>query len=139
MQNQPGARALKSASNKMKSTITIIPQVETIAALGKIPAGTVAHQSARLGVYEGEPLLVSMDAMLAYAKAYKAAYGSPVGDDGVLGPQFGQVIAGLRALLNGNGAVAMRRGITTDSKDNGSIETMYWDACRIAGMDGNSL
>jgi hypothetical protein len=54
-----------NGSLKMKTTITIIPQSETISAPEKIPAGTVSSRAARLGVYEGEPLLVAMDAMIA--------------------------------------------------------------------------
>jgi hypothetical protein len=73
-----------------------------------------------------------------YAKAYRARYGQGVADDGALGDEFGRTIAGIRYLLNGDGAVAMRRGITTDSKDNGCIESMYWAACAASGHDGNS-
>lgn len=117
-------------------------QEETHDAMNKLAAtapNSIALQSMSLGVRENEPLLVAMDAMIRYAKAYRKAYESPVGDDMVLGPQFADVIAGLRALLNGDGAVAMERGITTDSKDNGTLESLYWTACEIAGLDGDSL
>jgi hypothetical protein len=123
----------------MKNTITVIMQSETVSALAKIPQGTVAARSARLGVYEGEPLLVMADALLSYAKAYRARFESPIGEDGVLGKPYCEALAGVRALLNGDGAVAMRRGITTDSKDNGSIESIYWAACEAAGVDGNNI
>lgn len=119
--------------------MNITLQSETAAALAKVPANTVAKQSANLGVTHGEPLLVAMDAMIRYAKAYKRRYEENLGEDGVLGEEFGKAISGLRALLNGDGAVAMERDITTDSKDNGVIEEMYWQACKIAGLDGDSL
>lgn len=114
-------------------------QPETIALLRSVPPRTVADESARLGVRDCEPLLIAMDSMIRYAKAYRIAQDSPVGEDGVLGPEFGNVIAGLRALLNGDGAVAMERGLTTDSKDNSMIESMYWTACKLAGLDGDNL
>lgn len=114
-------------------------QPETLAAIAKVPAGTIAAVSMNLGVHESEPLLTAMDAMIRYAKAYRKAYETPVGEDGVLGDYFAHAISGLRKLLNGNGAVAMERGYSTDSKDNGVIESMFWTACDIAGLDGDNL
>lgn len=123
----------------IKTHAHVLFQEETVAALNKVPHGTVSYRAARLGVYEAEPLLVTMDAMIAYAKAYQVRFEDPVGNDYVLGVSFNKIISGVRELLNGDGAVAMRRGITTDSKDNSCIEQMYWDACRLAGVDGNDL
>jgi hypothetical protein len=112
-------------------------QPETLIAMSKVPAGTVNAESQRIGLREGEPLLYAMDGMIRYAKAYHARFESRLCDDPVLGPEFFNVISGLRALLNGDGAVAMERRLTTDSKDNGVIESMFWTACELAGMDGN--
>ena len=53
----------------MKPTVTVYLQPETMTALDGVPAGTVNARSARLGLYEGEPLLVIADALLSYAKA----------------------------------------------------------------------
>lgn len=131
---------MDSIENKgIKTHAHVLFQAETAAALDKVPRGTVSYRAARLGVYEAEPLLIAMDAMIAYAKAYQARFEQPVFEDGVLGDHYAAIISGLRQLLNGDGAVAMRRGITTDSKDNGCIEQMFWDACRLAGIDGNNL
>jgi hypothetical protein len=110
-----------------------------IADLYEKAQGTVSAASMALGVRENEPLLVAFDAMIRYAKAHQKRFESPLGEDYVLGPEFGQVIAGLRALLNGDGAVAHEKDITTDSKDNGVLESLYWKACEIAGLDGNDL
>lgn len=112
-------------------------QPETLAEIAKLPCGTVSEASMRLGVTQHEPLLVAMDAMLRYAKAYSTANEGLVGGDAFLSDPFFEVIRGLRALLNGDGAVAMERGVTTDSKDNGVIESLYWHACREAGIDGD--
>lgn len=114
-------------------------QEETEAEFDKVPSGTVAAQSMALGRVGREPLLVAMDAMLRYAKAYRKAFDSPVGDDGFLGSYYTDAISGVRGLLNGDGAVAMERGISTDSKDNGVIESLYWHCCREAGLDGDNL
>lgn len=101
--------------------------------------GTVAFESMQLGLKENEPLLTAMDGMLRYAKAYRKHFDSPLGEDGVLGSEFAKVISGLRGLLNGDGAVAMERDITTDSKDNGVIEALYCECCKVAGIDGDNI
>ena len=116
-------------------------QTETMAALDhlrKTAHGTVAEESMRQGYQENEPLLVAMDSMIRYAKAYRNAYDSRIGEDGVLGCEFFAAISGLRRLLNGQGAVAMERDISTDSKDNGTLESLYWTACDLAGIDGDT-
>lgn len=112
-------------------------QPETLAEIAKLTPGTVAAASMQLGARAHEPLLEAMDAMLRYAKAYSKCYEALLGSDGFLSEPYFEVIKGLRTLLNGNGAVAMERNITTDSKDNGVIESLYWHCCREAGIDGN--
>jgi hypothetical protein len=114
-------------------------QEETIQEIRKLTDGTIAARSAQLGAHNDEPLLVAMDAMLRYAKAYRRHFDSNVGDDGVLGPCFVDAIKGIRGLLNGDGAVAMEKDITTDSKDNGVIEALYWHCCEVAGLDGDKI
>ncbi len=47
---------------------------------------------------------------------------------------LGSTAKGIRALLNGDGAIAMKKGITTDSKDNGAVEEMFWQAMNTAGF-----
>ena len=114
-------------------------QLETqhiLNALDKSPRRTVAQEAMRLGAHEHEPLLVAMDALLRYAKAHERRFESKLGEDYVLGPAWFDALKGVRALLNGDGAVAHERGVTTDSKDNGALEALYWKACDIAGMDG---
>lgn len=111
----------------------------TIEAIEKLNPKTVAKLEAVLGAKEFEPLLVSMDAMLRYAKAHKAHYGSTLSDDGFLGPYYAQTISSLKELLNGQGGVAMERGMTGDSKDNGVIESLFWKCCEEAGFDGDKI
>jgi hypothetical protein len=109
-------------------------QSETLGQLNRVPEGTVSKQSMNLGMANDEPLLVAMDAMLRYAKAYRKEYRSNLAEDGVLGIEYLQAINGLRGLLNGNGAVAMEKGITTDSKDNGALEAIFWYAIEAGGF-----
>ncbi len=84
----------------MKNTITVIMQSETVTALAKVPAGTVAAQSSRLGVYEGEPLLVIADALLSYAKAYRGRFECPISDDGVGAEAFADMVRGVKTFLD---------------------------------------
>lgn len=114
-------------------------QPETVTEMAKVSPACVSGASMRLGAENAEPLLVCLDSMLRYARAYKARFGDPVGEDGFLGDEVGKVLAGLRALLNGDGAVAMERDRTTDSKDNGVCEALYWHCCAAAGLDGETL
>lgn len=116
----------------MPTTTTLQP--ETLAELARIPRGTVAEQSMRLGRLNDEPLLLALDGLLRYAKAYRQRFESPLAEDGVLGPCWLDAAKGLRGLLNGDGAVAMERGVTTDSKDNGALEGIFWHALRAAGF-----
>lgn len=114
-------------------------QNETIQEIRKLTDGTIAAHSAQLGAHENEPLLVCMDALLRYAKAYKRAYDTPIGNDNVLGHGYIKALVGVRILLDGMGAVAMERSISTDSKDNGVIEALYWECCKVAELDGDNL
>lgn len=117
--------------------ITYSLQSETVKAIAGVPAGTVDAQSTRLGVNHGEPLLVAIDALISYAKAHEIRYESKLVEDRILGVEFKDALFALHGLLDGMGAVAMRRGVTTDSKSNGVLESMYWSACAAAGIDGN--
>jgi hypothetical protein len=132
-------------------------QPETNHEASKLTAGTRALEEHCLGVNQGEPLLYAMDGLLRYAKAYQRAYGLsqrlntwaglPAGDpdaraladDYALGPQWLAAAKGLRGLLNGQGAVAMELGLSSDSKDNGVIEGIFWAALGAAGFKESDL
>ncbi|MCK9525968.1 MAG: hypothetical protein M0R49_08575 [Limnochordia bacterium] len=109
-------------------------QTETYKAIAKVSPQTIAGGSMKLGMRGNEPLLLGMDGMIRYAKAYKLRYDQPISEDYALRDYFLSVITGLRRLLDGDGAVAMERGISTDSKDNGVIEEMFWAAMDIGGF-----
>lgn len=106
---------------------------ETIAHANKLTVGTVSEQAHKYGMEQGEPLLIAMDAMLKYAQTYRRRFDGPLQGDYVLGDEWLAVVKGLRALLNGDGQVAMAKDITTDTKDNGCIEGLFWDAIKAAG------
>lgn len=112
---------------------------ETLAAMAKLTPGTVAEQSNRVGWTNREPLIIAMDGLLRYAKAYRKAYDGPLADDQVLGPCWLAAAQGIRGLLNGQGVVAMERDISTDSKDNGVIEDTFWSALKAAGYEEKDL
>ena len=114
-------------------------QDEMVKEYRKLPERTVSQKAMEIGLHNYEPLIVAMDSMLRYAKAYKRAYDFLISDDGVLGEEFLSVITGIRGLLNGDGAVAMEKGITTDSKDNGTIESLFWKCMDIGGFEESDL
>lgn len=109
-------------------------QRETIVEHGKLTPRTVSEKAHWTGFYEDEPLLFGMDGALRYAKAYEKRFGGKLADDYVLGPAWLNWVKGLRELLNGNGVVAMEKDISTDSKDNGVIEGIFWAAMNAAGF-----
>lgn len=107
---------------------------ETIAHANKLPNGTVSEHAHKYGMENGEPLLVAMDGMLKYAQTYRRRFDQQLENDQVLGDAWLKVVTGLRELLNGDGQVAMEKDITTDTKDNGAIESLFWDAMNAAGF-----
>jgi hypothetical protein len=118
--------------------MNITLQPETKAHLTRPTPGTVAWQSQNVGLEHGEPLVLILDGLLRYAKAHAARYGSPVAEDYVLGKYWLEALQGIHGLLDGAGAVALERNRTTDSKDNGVCEAIYWDARDAAGFPDES-
>ena len=117
----------------------MIHQLETLQHYLKLEKGSMAQAAHKKGLKENEPIIVAMDAMIRYAKAHKKAYDIPLSFDWVLGPNWLEIVKGIRGLCDGDGAVAMENEITTDSKDNGCIEGMFWDALNIAGYTEKDL
>ncbi len=111
---------------------------EAAACAAPIAPGTVSEAQQIKGMLGCEPLVVCMDAMVHYAKAYEARFEAKLCDDYVLGPQFLSAIQGLRGLLNGDGAIAMAR-MRGDTKDNGWCEAMFWRAMDASGFKEENL
>ena len=124
---------------KIQSTFNYAPQPETLAGINSIPANVIDGQSARLGLAHGEPLLVIADALLRYAKAYKARFGDAVGEDYHAVTAFGDMLAGVKTLLDHDGGVALEKGITTDSKSNGAMSELLDAVCQAAGIDFQNI
>jgi hypothetical protein len=120
-------------------TTTVRLQPETIAAIQKVPAGTIAAQAMSLGISNGEFLLVALDGLLAYAKAHESNFGGKLKEDYFLGPEWLTAATSIRELLNGNGSVANSRGLTSDSKDNGALESVFWSAMEAAGFEEGDI
>lgn len=118
----------------MNSIINYHYGQSTIRAAQRLPERTMSEQAHRLGMERGEPLIVAMDALTKYASAYKQRFENGLSEDYVLGPLWLDSIKGLRGLLNGDGAIAMQQNISTDRKDNGAVESMFWEAMKIAGF-----
>ena len=123
-------------------------QPETIAALDHLrqtSPGTVALQGAETGQRMAEPLLVMMDQAIRYAKAYRAEFDRPLASDYTAAPELSGILSGIRGLLNFDGAALWEANAnsgthrTADTKNNGMIESLFWTACDIAGLDGNDL
>lgn len=129
------------ANNKMKTPHSTQYRYnpETVAHANKLTAGTISEQAHKYGMEQGEPLIVIMDALMKYADNYHRRFNSLLCNDGFLGDEWLQAAKGIRALLNGDGAVAMLKDITTDTKDNGCVESMFWDALRVAGFKEEDL
>lgn len=104
------------------------------AELAKMAPNSVSLQSHDLGMKNDEPLIVMMDCLFQYASAYKTRHEQPLSEDYVLGAEWLKAAVGVRGLLNGDGAHAMKVGRSTDSKDNGTVESMFWDAMAAAGF-----
>ena len=108
-------------------------QDDTVKEFLKLQKDTVDCRSMELGFAEDEPLLVAFDVMLRYARAFKQCFGQALQQNHFLGDEYLRVITGLRGLLNGSGAVSMERNITTDSKSNGVLESIFWKCLFEAG------
>lgn len=112
---------------------------EAIAEANKLTIGTVNEHAHKYGMENGEPLIVMMDALLKYADAYRTRFEQPLADDGVMGGPWLNAARGVRALLNGDGSIALQKNITTDTKDNGCVEAMFWAAIQRAGFKEEDL
>jgi hypothetical protein len=112
---------------------------ETVVAANKLPVGSQEETRHKLGMQEGEPLIVIMDALLNYAEAYRDRQGELLATDGVLGQPWLEAVRGIRALLNGQGAIAMRKDLSSDSFDGGAMEDMFWNALGMAGFTEEDL
>jgi hypothetical protein len=118
-------------------------QEETLAAyshLIELCPGTIAAHDAKIGMAHHEPMIVMMDSAIRLTKAYRSRYDSTMGADYMARDEIAGILSGVRGLLNFNGGLSMEGGLRcNDSKDNGMIESLYWTACEIAGIDGESI
>jgi hypothetical protein len=114
-------------------------QTETTSHADKLPAGTVSTESHWLGMNKSEPIIVMLDALLRYAKAYEVRFGGKLNSDSVLGDAWIAAACEVRRLLNGDGAAAWELDRSTDSKDNGACEAIFWDAMSAAGFTEQNM
>jgi hypothetical protein len=104
-------------------------------------SGSYDRQLHGVAMDNHEPLLVCMDALIRYAKAFKFWIGDPLSHgDYVLGAYWLDALKSVHALLNGLGAVAMESGaMMVDSKSNAAMENLFWEALEIAGYEEEDL
>lgn len=112
---------------------------ETSEQFEKLTPKTVSAHAHAIGLRQGEPLIVMMDCLLKYAQAYAVRFEDKLSSDYVLGDHWLQAAKNIRQLLNGDGAIAMRDDISTDSKDNGCVEQVFWAAMKAAGFSESDL
>jgi hypothetical protein len=74
-------------------------QPETMLAIAKLDPKCVDAHSTRLGINDAEPLLVAMDGLLRYAKAYEKRFEGKLAEDYALGDYWVDAIKGLHGLL----------------------------------------
>lgn len=115
------------------SSVRYALQTETVIETAKLPKSSVEAQSHNRGLSRGEPLILMMDGLIRYAKAI-AKHGGCLANDPILGGAWLDAAKGVRKLCNGDGAVAIENAWGADSKSNGVIESLYWEAVRIAGF-----
>lgn len=114
-------------------------QPETLESARKVPSGTVSGLAHKRGMDGGEPIILTLDALLRYARAYETRFGDKLANEQVLGVEWLNAVKAVHALLNGDGALAMEMEWTNDSKDNGACEDMFWSALRVAGFGEGDL
>lgn len=123
----------------MKAKPNYMYQDETlraIAHLSRTCPGTLAEQDMHRGAADAEPVLVILDSAIRWIKAYRARFDSAPGSDYMARGEIFAILSGARALLNFDGACRMEGLRGTDSKDNGTLEALYWEACKLAGISG---
>ena len=113
-----------------------LARAEHLCATSKNTVSAHVHTN---GIRRDEPLIVMMDCLYQYAIAYEKRFDDKLSKDPILGDEWLIAIKAIHALLDGDGVRAMEDGITTDSKDNGTIEAMYWDAIEAAGFTQSDL
>ena len=116
-------------------------QPETVNLLGTLQGGgelSSVHSMA-LGVRHAEPALVIIDSAIRFAKAYHQRFNSRVCNDPEASAALSSILTGARSLLNFHGAAATEINSAIDSKDNTTLEKLFWTACEVAGLDGEEL
>jgi hypothetical protein len=118
-------------------------QPETLAAIARlqeIAPGTVSARDMVSGLALAEPYLVILDQCIRIAKAYRTEFERPISEDYMASPEIASILSGVRAFLNFDGAAKWEiPTMKHDTKDNGTLESLYWTACEIAGLDGENL
>jgi hypothetical protein len=99
----------------------------------KAPHSVSALEHKR-GLVKHEPLIVILDSCVRYAKAHRIRFESPLFEDYVLGPAFEQVLEGVQALLDGDGALSNELESPLDSKANAVCSGILQECRNLAGF-----
>lgn len=138
---QPQASREDASNENMKTPHSTLYRytAETVAAANRIPNSCVNEMAHKVGMERGEPVIVMLDSLIKYAEAYRIRFESALADDPILGDQWLAALTAAKGLLDGDGALAMKFGHTTDSKDNSACEQMFEDALNLAGFNRAEL
>jgi hypothetical protein len=77
----------------------------------------------------GHPIATLCTALARYADDHRARYESSLGDDGVLGPAWLDMLRSIRTLLNGE----------LGQLDGGTIDGLLYDMAEAAGFEREEL
>ena len=120
--------------NWQPETLAIFKKFE-----GQFKDDQYALRAHRIGKDADEPLYVMADALIRYAKQHRARFEDGIGADYYCLPYFKSIAYSIIQLASMDGGVAMSLEITTDSKDNSVVNELIEEACRLAGVDYETL
>jgi len=109
-------------------------QAETCNAIesARHEGSSLSFASMHNGSINKEPVIIMVDSLIRYAKAYKKRFEGPIAHDYILGVAWEQALEAVRTLLNGEGAVQMEGG--GPSFDGGTMDRLINQARTLAGF-----
>lgn len=114
-------------------------QHETTLVHNALPVDSVARRENHNGMMRNEPIIIMLDSLLRYARAYRKRFEHNVADETALKEYFVGALTGVRGMLSWQGAVANELGHSRDSKDNGAMDQLFFLVTKEAGLTEEDL
>lgn len=111
------------------SSVNIIAEANARAARQDFQGNKWGERHYRAFERDTTGIAAMLRAWAHYADSHRSRYGSPVGDDGFLGPEWGRIGRGILALLNGE----------IGGMDGGTLDGMIRDIAKANGIDSEDL